>query len=130
MIMGITGSRKFKDITCIEQAILEMKPRLLLTGGAAGADTIAENIAKKHGIPCKVFLPKFKTDTKTPYHPRWYLERNKEIVDDCDVLLAFFAGEKSKGTEYTVKYAEKTGKPIKVFPKKDLLRTSFQIELF
>ena len=130
MIIGITGSRKFTDTACMEQAILEMKPSLLLTGGATGADTMAENIAKKHGIPCKVFLPKFKTDPKTPYHPRWYLERNKEIVDACDVLLAFFAGEKSKGTEYTVEYAKKISKPIKGFPKTEQRQTSFQAELF
>ena len=130
MIIGITGSRKFTDTDCMEQAILEMKPSLLLTGGAAGADTIAEGIARKHGIPCKVYLPAFKTDATIKYHPRWYLERNKEIVDACDVLLAFFAGEKSKGTEYTVEYAKKISKPIKVFPKNEQRQTFFHAELF
>lgn len=130
MILGITGSRKYTDAACIERAILEMRPDIILTGGAKGADSIAESVAKKHGIPCKVYLPAFKTDATIRYHARWYLERNKQIVDDCDTLLAFFAGEKSKGTEYTVKYAEKTGKTIKVFPKKDLLLTSFQLALF
>lgn len=130
MIIGITGSRKFVDENCIEQAILTAKPTLIITGGAKGADTLAENIAKKHGIPCKKYLPKFKTDIDVKYHARWYLKRNKQIVDDCDLLLAFFAGTKSKGTQFTVDYANETNKPIKVFPKTNRLLTSFQLSLF
>ena len=117
MVLGITGSRKFVDTDCVEQAILEAAPDMILTGGAKGADILAENVARKHGIPWKTYHPKFKTDANTPYHARWYLKRNEEIVNACDTLLAFFAGAKSKGTQYTVKYARKLNKNIIIYPK-------------
>lgn len=117
MILGITGSRKFDDMAAIEAVIADIKPTMVIAGGCAGADKMAVGIAKKAGIPVKEFLPRFKTDPNTPYHPKWYLERNKEIVDSCDLLAAFFAGTKSKGTKYTVDYATKTGKPVKIYPE-------------
>ena len=40
--------------------------------------------------------------------------RNRTIVDECDVLFAFWDGI-STGTAYTVKYAHQKGKPIKLF---------------
>jgi hypothetical protein len=113
MKIGITGSRHFDNAEIINAAIKAVPAATeILTGGCTGADTIAENVAKKLGLPVRTYLPKFKTDTTTPYHPRWYLKRNEAIVDECDVLLAFFAGGKSKGTQYTVNYAKKTNKPV------------------
>lgn len=117
MIMGITGSRKFTDAAAIEVAIMETKPTLVIAGGCSGADKMAVDIAKKAGIPVKEYLPRFKTDPATPYHPRWYIERNKDIVNSCDILAAFFAGQKSKGTQYTVDYATKIGKPVRIYPE-------------
>ena len=36
-----------------------------------------------------------------------------EIVCNCDFLLAFWNGE-SKGTKFTIEYANKIGKPFKI----------------
>jgi hypothetical protein len=46
------------------------------------------------------------------------LERNRDIVDDCDMLLACpkgMAEERRSGTWSTVRYARKAGKPIVLF---------------
>ncbi|MBQ6599911.1 MAG: hypothetical protein IJH79_20370, partial [Lentisphaeria bacterium] len=40
-----------------------------------------------------------------------FLERNKQIVDRSDILLAVWDG-KSRGTKNTLSYARKAGKPI------------------
>lgn len=49
--------------------------------------------------------------------PKPYLERNHDIVDDCDELLAT-PGEKEEqlrsGTWATIRYAKKCGKPVTV----------------
>lgn len=47
---------------------------------------------------------------------RSYLDRNKDIVDACDVLVAAPSSRKEElrsGTWATVRYARKKGKPIK-----------------
>ena len=38
-------------------------------------------------------------------------ERNRRMVDNCDVLLAYLENERG-GTFYTVNYAKKKGKRI------------------
>jgi hypothetical protein len=49
--------------------------------------------------------------------PRPYLDRNRDIVDACDVLLACPKGpeEQRSGTWATVRYARKKGKQIYIF---------------
>ena len=45
------------------------------------------------------------------YFPGCMQQRDRYMVDNCDVLVAFLR-KKSGGTYYTVNYAEKLGKPI------------------
>lgn len=46
-----------------------------------------------------------------------YLDRNRDIVDACDILLACPDGEEEvrSGTWYTIRYAKRSGKPVLVF---------------
>ena len=113
MKLAITGSRKFNDYPAFVSAVDHLSPAELVSGGAHGADAMAERYGRERGLHVTVFLPKFKTDKNIPYHPRWYLERNKEIVDYADHVLAFHDG-KSKGTLHTINYARKTGKRVDV----------------
>lgn len=41
------------------------------------------------------------------------LERYKQIVAECDCLLAFWDGT-SRGTKYTIDLAKKISKPVKI----------------
>ncbi len=115
MKIGITGSRDFTDKqsfkNCLDNIINSIgnKNTAIIAGGCAGADTLAKNYAFERGLEYIEYLPKFKTDKSIAYHPRYYLDRNKEIVNACDLLVAFYDG-KSKGTGYTINYAQKTGK--------------------
>lgn len=113
MKLAIIGSRNFNDFTALYAAAEAIGASCIISGGAKGTDTLAEKYAEARCIPIKIFLPKFKTDKSVPYHPKWFLERNKEIVTSADTVLAFWDG-KSKGTSFTIKYAIKIGKPIKV----------------
>ena len=49
-------------------------------------------------------------------HPKPYLDRNRDIVDACEVLLATPDGPERlrSGTWSTVRYARKIGKPVEV----------------
>ena len=81
----------------------------IVTGGAAGLDTIAEKWAKRHGIEWICFLPQYKI-----YGGKWApIKRDEDMVDYCDELIAFWDG-KSPGTDYTIKYAIKMGCKVNV----------------
>jgi len=114
MRVAVVGSRKYTDFNGLKNVLNHIRMiSCIISGGAKGADALAEKYAEEHNLPCKIFLPKFKTDPKTPYHARWYIARNKEIVDNSDIVIAFWDG-KSKGTKNTITYAKKQKKEIKV----------------
>ena len=87
----------------------------IVTGGAAGLDTIAEKWAKRHGIEWICFLPQYKI-----YGGKWApIKRDEDMINYCDELIAFWDG-KSPGTDYTIKYAIKMGRKVNVHIIEDL----------
>ena len=81
----------------------------IISGGARGVDSLAEEYAREHGIPARVFRPDYRRYGKgAPF------VRNRQIVDACDQLIAIWDG-KSRGTQYTVHYARKMGKPVRIY---------------
>lgn len=106
MRLAIIGSRNCPTIDIA--AHLKYIPDTIVSGGARGADTYARLFAQTHNLTLLEFLPDYeKYGKKAP------LVRNKLIVDNCDCLIAFWDGI-SRGTKFTLDYAEKQGKPIKI----------------
>jgi len=81
---------------------------LIISGGARGIDTLAEKYADKNGIPKLIFFPDYKRHGKIAP-----LIRNKQIVDNADIVIAFWDGA-SRGTKFTIDYANKCGKEVVV----------------
>ena len=125
MKLGITGSRtitrfdfmpyfmmKDKDFRalCRKHGLARRKITKVISGGAKGIDSIAFQAAALAGIRNQQFLPDRK---KFPGKLvlKSFQERNKQIVDNCDILLAVWDG-KSHGTENTLAYARKVNKPV------------------
>ena len=79
---------------------------LIISGGARGIDTLAKKYADKMNIPKLIFLPDYKKYGKSAP-----LVRNKLIVDNADVVIAFWDG-KSRGTKFATDYAESKGKKV------------------
>ena len=77
----------------------------IVSGGAAGIDTLAAEYAKRNGLKLTVFLPEYEK-----YGRAAPIVRNKQIVDYADKVVAFWDGS-SRGTLSVIKYAEKVGKP-------------------
>lgn len=114
MRVAIIGSR---GITAIELSqFVPPDCTLIVSGGARGVDTIAEQYAKAHHIPTLIIKPDYGR-----YGRSAPIRRNDIIVDNADLVLAFWDGE-SRGTKYTVDYAKKTDKPVKVFIPKHLIK--------
>ena len=80
----------------------------IISGGAAGTDTMARKYAAQEGIKFLEFSPEFEKFGREAKHVR-----DRKIVDHCDRLLAFWNG-KCEGTSYTIDYALKQRKPVKV----------------
>ena len=80
----------------------------IVSGGADGVDQCAAEYANNHGLKLTVFLPQYKL-----YGRAAPIVRNKEIVDYCDQVVAFWDGC-SQGTLSVIKYAKKIGKPCTI----------------
>lgn len=106
MRIAIVGSRSCPPIDL--SSYLPEIPDAIISGGAAGADTLAKEYAMENGIPDIEFLPDYKR-----YGRKAPLMRNIQIVENCDFLLAFWNGY-SRGTNFTINYAIKKGIPYRI----------------
>ena len=77
----------------------------IVSGGAAGADSLGERYANYYNIPIKRFLPEWDK-----YGKRAGYLRNQTIIDNCDMVLAFWDGQ-SRGTADTIEKAKRAMKP-------------------
>lgn len=114
MKLAVVGSRDFDDYDLVQDAVLTMginygiSDFIIISGGAKGADSLAKKLAVCWGYPLIEFLP----DWRLHGLKAGYL-RNKQIVDECDYLIAFWDG-KSKGTKHSIDLAERAGKLYKI----------------
>jgi len=107
MIVGIVGSRTFTNHEELRVTIewLGLKITGIVSGGAEGADTLAELFADRYNIPITVVKPDWgKNGAAAAFI------RNGEIAAKSDLVLAFWDGV-SKGTKDTIKKAAQYKKP-------------------
>lgn len=117
LTIGIVGSRRRtsnKDqnslIETLDKFLTESKVkkyRLVSGGCPQGADAMAEFIAKSRGLTIIIHYPDWVKNGKAAG-----FIRNTSIAQDCDVLIAVVASDRTGGTEDTIKKAEKLGKPV------------------
>lgn len=116
MNLAIVGCRDYDDETFIYESIDKflkensvVKNELaIVSGGARGVDTIAEEYADKNNIQKIIFPAEWST-----YGKQAGFIRNYKIVDHADHVLAFWNGV-SKGTNHTIELAKHKGIPINV----------------
>ncbi|MBO4811735.1 MAG: DNA-processing protein DprA [Prevotella sp.] len=80
----------------------------IVSGGAKGIDTYAEQLALESNIKLKVFKPDYKKFGRNAT-----ILRNNEIAEYCDRVIAFPSTE-SRGTYDTIKKARMMNKSVKV----------------
>jgi hypothetical protein len=83
---------------------------IIVSGGAPGVDTIAEEIAKEFGIYDQMIIhpAEWKKYGRGAGH-----RRNALIVRDSELIFAFKSSN-SPGTSNTIKQAKAKGIPVKV----------------
>lgn len=109
--VAFIGGRDFTDSKAVAEAFqseLEKGDFVLVSGGARGADSIAEGIANSLGRPTLIFPADWDKHGKAAG-----FIRNAEVVKASDECVAFWDG-KSKGTAHAIELFHKAGKPVKI----------------
>jgi len=112
MKIAVVGSREgFTEDDVVNKLTLEleeMEDIMIISGGARGVDSWAEEFAIRNHINTTIFKPEWDK-----YGKGAGFIRNKLIVDNADKVIAFWDGQ-SKGTKYSIDYAKSKGKEVKI----------------
>ncbi|NJN27277.1 MAG: DUF2493 domain-containing protein [Cyclobacteriaceae bacterium] len=89
MKLAVIGSREFTDEAMLRKQLDnklhgEVALTAIVSGGAKGADQMAEALAKEKGISTFIFLPEYDKHGRGAPLKRYHL-----IVTECDQVLAF-----------------------------------------
>jgi hypothetical protein len=109
MKVGVIGTRRFEDYALMHATLNKINNKfkidLIISGGAQGADSLAEKWADSYEIKTIIHKPDWSVGKKAA------AIRNIKIVEDSDIIIAFWDGI-SKGTKMTIDMATKNKKPI------------------
>lgn len=114
--LAIVGGRDFNNEELMSEYVamfmrnyqedeMEIPNIEIISGGAKGADSLGAKLALVWGVPVTVFKPEWDKYGKSA----GFL-RNQTIVDNCDIVLAFWDGM-SRGTADTIEKAKRSRKP-------------------
>lgn len=104
--IAIIGSRSFNDFNRLVSVLLPWLPAHIVSGGAKGADALAERLAREQKLSITVIKPDWQQHGRAAGPIR-----NRDIVDAVDMVIAFWDGQ-SKGTKSALDYARKQKKII------------------
>jgi len=105
--LAVVGSRGWTNekttFDVLDALASRLKVGAVVSGGAAGADSLGEKWAQARGYKACIYHPDWKKHGRSAG-----FKRNSTIVENCDVLIAFWDGL-SRGTLDTLRKAR--GKP-------------------
>ena len=84
-------------------------PITIISGGARGADTLAEWFARDYNYATKIFHAEWDKYGRSAGY-----RRNVDIINNCNILVAFWDGT-SRGTKHSIDIAKEQGKPVIIF---------------
>lgn len=106
MKVAVIGSRGLKVDNLGEY--LPKRTTEIISGGAKGVDACAREYAISHNIKLTEILPEYEKYGKSAP-----LKRNMTIIENADIVLAFWDG-KSNGTRFVIEKCREMGKEIKI----------------
>lgn len=114
--IAVIGSREFKNFAQLDRIVGEYiisDDDELISGGALGADSMAQRWAKENGYDISIKYPKIRKDG----YPAANFIRNKRIVAASDIVLAFYSKNRYQigGTANSIEWARKLGIPFEEF---------------
>jgi hypothetical protein len=116
MKIAVVGSRSFNDYGYMQARLdalyITVKDSLnieLVSGGARGADELAERYAEERKVMMLVYPADWDKYGKSAGY-----RRNQQIVDYAEMVVAFWDGE-SKGTKHSIDLAVKQNKQVLIY---------------
>jgi YspA, cpYpsA-related SLOG family len=106
MRVAVIGSRTFSDYEFLKETLQHVYITEMISGGALGADQLAERYAKEKNIPIRIIPHTENKDIPD-------LSRTYSIINLAQLVIAFWDG-KSQGTCDLVKFAQKSGKQVSI----------------
>jgi len=110
--LAIIGSRTFNDYNLLKEKVdkilseYRLNIKLIISGGAKGADSLAEQYAKEKGIEILIIKPNWDL-----YKKAAGFIRNADIINNSDIVIAFWNGI-SNGTKDSIAKAQKSEKTV------------------
>jgi hypothetical protein len=109
LVCGSRGWESVWQVRMVYSELDKLKPTEIISGGARGADRVAEVWAKTNSVPITVFTPNWEK-----YGRRAGILRNNQMLDtNPDLVLAFWDGQ-SKGTKHTIDEAHRRKMKVEV----------------
>ncbi len=111
--IAVVGGRNFKDYALMKKVLTDFigddkMVGNIVSGGATGADTLAEKFAAEMNYEMLVFRP-----DRAKYGRAAPLMRNTQIIENADVVFAFWDGI-SRGTMDSINKAKKLQRELHV----------------
>ena len=114
----VVGSRTFNDysLMCnvLDHLLQNHKDIVIVSGGAKGADTLAERYAKEHGYALTIFKADWNKYGKRAGFLR-NEEMHKHIAKYKDKGVVAFWDGSSKGTAHNFELVLKYNNPIRIY---------------
>ena len=108
----IAGGRNFRDYDKLREScdniLVNQKEIEIVSGTAAGADTLGERYAQEKGYEVKKFPAQWDLYGKSAGY-----KRNQQMAEYADGLIAFWDG-KSRGTKHMIDIATNKGLKVRV----------------
>jgi predicted Rossmann fold nucleotide-binding protein DprA/Smf involved in DNA uptake len=113
--IGVVGSREFHNWLQLSSKLDELVKSPddeIISGGAIGADSMAQRYAKERGHDIHIYYPKYTVYGK----PATFI-RNKLIAENSDLVVAFYQKGRFQlgGTSNTIYWAKELGVPYEEY---------------
>ena len=115
MKIGIVGARKYQDRQSVLHLVMSLPAdATIITSSCKGVCTWVKEAAEERGMKVRVFAPDLENIRAWFDIPKRYYQRNKEMVEACDLLHALISSEDGfiGGTRFEVEYAVSRGTPV------------------
>lgn len=114
MLLAVVGSTKVNELqlhfakAVIQGVLIFYMPQLVISGGAIGIDSLAENEAVLLNMQTRIHLPE-----NNRWEPNGFKERNTKIAEECTHLLCIRTQQSTTyGSGWTADLAERLGRTV------------------
>ena len=128
MKIGIVGARKYKNRKAVIALVNALNAQAtIITSKCSGPCAFTVEAAAERNMKVVVYAPDLKDIRSWFDVPKRYYNRNRELVEACDILYAFVSSDGLVGgTLFEVAYAIKLGIPVQLHRETGIIQTIYQ----